>query len=81
MIHQFARIITKKEAINKYGKLGFREHAEAVFFKCDTKEEAFELIKPFNYKKHIKFRYFGTVENENVKLNEIIDMGAIDTIG
>lgn len=76
MIHQFARIITKKEAINKYGKLGFREHAEAVFFKCDTKEEAFELIKPFNYKKHIKFRYFGETPWEGAE-SEIIDLGPV----
>ena len=76
MKHTFMRIISKKVAINQYGKLGFRDHIEGVFFSAATKEEAMELINPFNYKKHIKFRYFGETPWEGAE-SEIIDLGPV----
>lgn len=75
MIYEFNRIIMKKEAINKYGKLGFREHLEAVFIDASSLESARELIKPYNYKKHIKFRYKGTVNSSLFGTDKIVDLG------
>ena len=77
MIYEFSRIIMKKEAINQYGKLGFREHKESVFLKAETIEAARELIKPYNYKKHIKFRYVKCSTACQYELDKIVDLGVV----
>lgn len=43
----YYREVTKREAVNKYGKLGYNLYLQYVI----TKD-----IKPFNKRKHIKFR-------------------------
>lgn len=75
-IYQFTRIITKREAINQYGKLGYRSHREAVFIQAKSMDEAEKKLAPFNYKKHIRFWFSGTCLTD-YPLNEIIDLGAI----
>ena len=42
----YYRYVTKRVAINKYGKLGFRKFMEVVLT---------DDITPFNYRKQIKF--------------------------
>ena len=78
MIYEFSRIIMKKEAINQYGKLGFREHKESVFLTASSLESARELIKPYNYKKHIKFRYVGVCKQSVFGTDKIVDLGVVE---
>ena len=78
----FTRKITKKEAINKYGKLGFTTHKEAVNIEAATLDEAYKKIEPYNYKKHIRFEFEKEVEfdlyDKNLYgLEEIKDLGII----
>lgn len=74
----FTRLITKREAINRYGKLGFTTHKEGVIIEANSLDEAKEKLKPFNYKKHIKFIY----SNEPVVVKDtagvILDFGRVD---
>ena len=42
-IYDFRRLIRKREAINKYGKLGFTTHEEQVLIKANSLEEANKL--------------------------------------
>ena len=78
----FTRVITKKEAINKYGKLGYNDHTEAVLIKAENELSAYEQIAPFNYKKHIKFKLYNVydeLENEeDFRYNEIVDLGKVE---
>lgn len=79
----FTRLITKKEAINQYGKLGFTLHREAVVLEANKLEDAEELLKPYNYKKHIKFTFYteipATQENSVEYMpDQIIDLGRVD---
>ena len=78
MIYEFSRFITKKEAINRYGKLGFREHKESVFIPAESLEEANKRIEPFNYKKHIKYRYVNKSLICPFGTDQIIDMGPVN---
>lgn len=76
----FTRKITKKEAINKFGKLGFTTHKEGVTIEAENLEEAYKKIEPFNYKKHIRFEFEREVEfdlyDKNLYgLEEIKDLG------
>ena len=48
----YIRVITKREPINKFGKLEYVEHTEVLVNPTD------EILRVANYKKHIKFRYF-----------------------
>lgn len=78
----FTRKITKKEAINKFGKLGFRTHKEGVNIEAENLEEAQKKIEPYNYKKHIRFEFEREVEfdlyDKNLYgLDEIKDLGII----
>ena len=79
-IYDFRRLIRKREAINKYGKLGFTTHEEQVLIKANSLEEANKLIEPFNYKKHIRFVCFCEMDSTRDPLNEIIDMGRTDLL-
>lgn len=75
----FTRVITKREAINQYGKLGFTDHKEGVIIEAESLAEAVEKLKPFNYKKHIKFKIdydFKRIYN-TMPTNIIIDLGII----
>ena len=45
----YARVITKREPISRFGKLGFVEHAEVLINPTD------DILKEANYKKHIRF--------------------------
>ena len=79
----FTRLITKKEAINQYGKLGFTTHREAVVLEANRLEDAEELLKSYNYKKHIKFTFYTeipvTQENSvEYMTDQIIDLGRVD---
>ena len=79
----FMRYITKKEAVNKYGKLGYVIHKEGVTIEAETVEEAKEKIKPFNYKKHFRFTFAREVDfdlyDKNIYgLEEIKDFGKVD---
>ncbi len=47
MIELYSRIISKREAINRYGKLGFNYYLEFVYT---------EDITPYNYRKKVKFQ-------------------------
>lgn len=77
----FTRQITKREAINQFGKLGFRTHEEMVVIPANSLEEAKELVAPFNYKKHIKFRYDDSKNvRDTVECFSIIDNGVVDEI-
>ena len=78
----FTRFITKKEAINQYGKLGFTIHKEGVVIEAGTQKEAEKLLEPYNYKKHIKFVFShevdATEENRDIYIpDKIIDLGVI----
>lgn len=79
-IFDFRRVIRKREAINKYGKLGFTTHEEQVLIEAETLEEAKKLIEPFNYKKHIRFECFANYDSTKERLNEIIDLGRTDLL-
>ena len=48
----YIRVITKREPINKFGKLEYVEHTEVLVNPTD------EILRVANYKKHIKFRCF-----------------------
>lgn len=48
----YIRVITKREPMNKFGKLGCVEHTEVLV--NPTKM----VLSVANYKKHIKFRCF-----------------------
>ena len=80
----FTRDITKREAVNQYGKLGFTLHREAVVIEAINYYEAIEFIKPFNYKKHIKFKICRDPKYDNKQLmdskplNTIVDLGIVD---
>lgn len=80
-IYLFTRVITKKEAINQYGKLGYTEHEEGIFIKAESELKAYEQLAPFNYKKHIKFKLAGETEGleneEKICFNQIIDFGQV----
>lgn len=45
----YTRVITKREPINRFGKLGFVEHTEVLINPTD------DILKEANYKKHIRF--------------------------
>lgn len=80
----FTRLITKREAINQYGKLGFTTHREGVIIEAESYKDAMEQIKPYNYKKHIKYTIcrdprFDTKQFMNAwQVNTIIDFGKVD---
>lgn len=79
----FTRFITKKEAINKYGKLGFTIHKEGVIIQAENQKEAEKLLKPYNYKKHIKFTFSKElkVDAEDTYIpDKILDLGIIRTL-
>lgn len=48
----YIRVITKREPMNKFGKLGYVEHTEVLVNPTKT------VLSVANYKKHIKFRCF-----------------------
>lgn len=76
-IYEFTRIIRKREAINKYGKLGFSIHKEAVYINAKEVDVAVKAIEPFNYKKHIRFEFNRKLTSTEHPLYEIIDLGVI----
>lgn len=76
-IYMFSRVMVHREPINVYGKMGWRRHKEAVFIQADSYEAAERKLAPFNYKKHIKFVYEGTVLVDH-PLNEIVDLGLVE---
>ena len=81
--YKFAREITRREAINNYGRLGFNTHKEAVYINANTLDEALDLIEPFNYKKHIRFRLVKTFKDPVVidaGTMQIIDEGVVGKI-
>lgn len=55
----YYRSILKREPINRFGKLGYREYLEIV----QTDD-----ISKFNYRKKIKFRLY--TENERIFIDE-----------
>lgn len=78
----FTRKITKKEAINKFGKLGFTTHKEGVNIEAENLAEAQKKIEPYNYKKHIRFEFereieFDLYDQNFYGLDEIKDLGII----
>ena len=76
--YMYGRIVPKKDYVTNTGKLGWRDHVEVVFIDAETPEEADLLIKPFNYKKHIKFRSQGEIELGGMyECNSIIDFGPV----
>lgn len=86
MYYLFTRKITKREAINKYGKLGFTTHKEGVVIDADNCKDANDKIAPFNYKKHVRFEFEGAY-NEHNWLNQfkkhpdfetIVDLGIVE---
>lgn len=61
----YTRVITKREPINGFGRLGFVEHTEVLINPTD------DILKEANYKKHIRFvKKFET--NFNMTDREII---------
>lgn len=74
----FTRLITKREAINRYGKLGFTTHREGVIIEAESYDAAIEKIKPFNYKKHIKFVYSNEPIVVKAAAGTILDFGRVD---
>lgn len=74
----FTRLITKREAINRYGKLGFTIHKEGVIIEANSLDEAKEKLKPFNYKKHIKFIYSNEPIVVKAATGTILDFGRVD---
>lgn len=55
----YYRSILKREPINRFGRIGYREYLEIV---------QTEDISKFNYRKKIKFRLY--VENERIFIDE-----------
>lgn len=55
----YIRVITKREPIEKIGKLGFVEYTEVLVNPTD------EILKKANYKKHIRFKPFAASTNFN----------------
>ena len=74
----FTRLITKREAINRYGKLGFTTHKEGVIIEANSLDEAKEKLKPFNYKKHITFTYSHEPIVAQATAGVILDLGSAD---
>lgn len=62
MIELYSRIVSKREAINRYGKLGFNYYLEFVYT---------EDISQFNYRKKVKFQKCENVDYLYlIKLNQ-----------
>lgn len=76
----FTRLITKREPINKFGKLGYTTHKEAVIIVADSLEKAKEELEPFNYKKHIKFSidYDFKRAYDTLPTGQLVDLGIIE---
>lgn len=55
----YYRSILKREPINRFGRIGYREYLEIV---------QTEDISKFNYRKKIKFRFY--FENERIFIDE-----------
>ena len=55
----YYRSILKRETINKWGRIGYREYIEIV---------RTENISKFNYRKKIKFRLY--IENDRIFIDE-----------
>ena len=53
----YTRVITKREPINRFGKLEFVEHTEVLINPTN------EILKEANYKKHIRFEPFAVFNN------------------
>lgn len=80
--YKFERLITRREPINKYGRLGFTKHREAVYINAKNLNEAMEFIKPFNYKKHLRYE-ISKVYNDKLPIPssgtmQIIDEGIVN---
>lgn len=55
----YYRVVLKREPINRFGRIGYREYLEIV---------QTEDISKFNYRKKIKFRLY--FENERIFIDE-----------
>lgn len=55
----YYRSILKRETINRWGRIGYREYIEIV---------QTENISKFNYRKKIKFRLY--IENDRIFIDE-----------
>lgn len=55
----YIRVITRREPINRFGKLGFVEHTEVLVNPTD------EILIEANYKKHIRFKHFDVFNKIN----------------
>lgn len=62
MIELYSRIVSKREAINRYGKLGFNYYLEFVYT---------DNITPYNFRKKVKFQKCENVDYLYlIKLNQ-----------
>lgn len=55
-LYYYIRYISKREIINKYGKLGFRRYAECIALSHE------QDIEDYNKRKRIKFRLMNSEE-------------------
>ena len=81
-LFMFSRLITKREPINEYGRMGAATHKEAVFINASTVEEAKRKIEPFNYKKHLRYKFEKTLASdalEDSQTEMILDLGIVES--
>lgn len=77
----FSRLITKREPINEYGRMGAATHKEAVYIQAETLEEAKRKVEPFNYKKHLRYKFEKTLPSSKIAdadTQMIIDLGIVE---
>lgn len=75
----YTRVVTKREPINRFGKLGFVEHTEVLINPTD------DILKEANYKKHIRFvkkfeTSFDMTDSEIIKSLEIDRSSKVDIL-
>lgn len=81
--YKFAREITRREAINNYGRLGFNTHREVIYINAVDLDQAMDYVEPFNYKKHIRFKLAKIYKEPKVidaATMQIIDEGVVGKI-
>lgn len=81
--YKFSREITRREPINRYGRLGFCTHREVVYINAIDADQALDYIEPFNYKKHIRFKLVKVYKEPKVidaATMQIIDEGVVGKV-
>lgn len=81
-LFMFSREIAKREAINEYGRQGVNTHKEAIYIAAEDLPEAKKKLQPFNWKKHIRFKFERTYPVDYIdwdQMEQIVDLGVVES--